>query len=146
MFVHEEPGLKRLKVERKKGNYSKSEEMECYFKKYLHLVSLRHHQADEKKIRNGRRRTRSKMTTLFNTSVFTDFSLLDKSERMHGSINNVILTIVEIGVSLYDLSKQASQKHTIRARFEVTSTRSPLMTQLDSDAKALKDHSVVKTL
>nr|GEV05192.1 hypothetical protein [Tanacetum cinerariifolium] len=61
---------------------------------------------------------RSGMTTLFYTSVFTDFSFLDESERMHDSINNVILAIVEIGVPLHDLSKQVSQKHTVRIRLE----------------------------
>nr|GEV85091.1 hypothetical protein [Tanacetum cinerariifolium] len=49
---------------------------------------------------------RSEMTTLFDTSVFTDFSFLDESERTHDSINNIILAIVEIRVPLHDLSKQ----------------------------------------
>nr|GEU36792.1 hypothetical protein [Tanacetum cinerariifolium] len=56
----------------------------------------------------------------------------DESERTHDSIDNVMLTIVEIGVPLCDLSKQASQQHTVRTRLEVSSTCCPLMTRLDS--------------
>ncbi|GJS17458.1 zinc finger, CCHC-type containing protein [Tanacetum coccineum] len=41
-----------------KKNCNKHEETEYYFEKYLHHVSLRHHQIDEKKIRDGRRRIR----------------------------------------------------------------------------------------
>ncbi|GJV10945.1 hypothetical protein Tco_1352486 [Tanacetum coccineum] len=47
-----------------------------------------------------------------------NFLLLDESERTHDSIDNVMLTIIEIGVPLHDLSKQASQQHTVRTRLE----------------------------
>ncbi|GJV88226.1 hypothetical protein Tco_1532164 [Tanacetum coccineum] len=60
----------------------------------------------------------SGMMTLFDLVVLTSFSLLDKSERMHDLINNVILTIVEMRVPLHDLSKQSSQKHTIRYKIQ----------------------------
>ncbi|GJR90189.1 hypothetical protein Tco_0214200 [Tanacetum coccineum] len=56
----------------------------------------------------------SGMTPLFDADNFTDFAFLDDSKRTRDSIYNVILTIVEIGVPLHDLSKQASKKHTIR--------------------------------
>nr|GEX01002.1 hypothetical protein [Tanacetum cinerariifolium] len=103
-----------------------------YFEKRLPLESLRHHQVDEKKIRDGRRWRRKLNDPPFYVDIFTDFAFLNDSKRTHDSIDNVLLTIVEIGVPLHDLSKQASKKHTIRTRLEVSSTLPPLMTRLGS--------------
>nr|GEW37807.1 hypothetical protein [Tanacetum cinerariifolium] len=114
---------------------------ECYFEKCLPLVSLRHHQVDEKKIRDERRRRRK----WNDADIFTSFAFLDDSKRKHDLIDNVILTIIEIGVPFNDLSKQASQKHTVRTQVDASLTCSPLMTRLDSATKASRDHSVVKT-
>ncbi|GKC45251.1 hypothetical protein Tco_1062973 [Tanacetum coccineum] len=112
-FVHEVLGLESLGVEIKKGNYSKCQEKGCYFEKCLPLVSLRHQQINEKKICDERLRRRKWNAALFDAGVFTDFAFLFKNKRTHDSFDNFILTIVEIEVPLHNLSKQASQEHTV---------------------------------